>query len=133
MSGFPNFTGPMRTYFQPLTAILSTTNATPGTIFSVILPPTTTVLITANISGRRTGGVSGTAEDGASYVICGSFKNVSGVATLIGQTTIFTAEDQAGWDAAFDVTADTALMKVTGAANNDINWTATYQSGVMVS
>lgn len=133
MTSFPNFTGPQRTYFQPLTALVSTTDATATTIFSVVIPPTTTLMITADVAGRRTGGSSGTAEDGAAYKICGAFKNVAGVATIIGQTILFTAEDQAAWTVAFAVTADTALLKVTGAANNNINWTTTYQSGTRVS
>jgi len=131
VTGFANLA--QRTYSWPLTAIISTTDATATTIFSVVIPPTTTVFITADVAARRTGGSSGTAEDGAAYKIYGAFKNVSGSATLIGQGTTFVAEDQVAWGISFSVTADTAILQVTGAANNNINWTATYQSGTRAS
>ena len=119
---------------KPLTANLSTVDATTTTIFSVVIPAATTLLITAQIAARRTGGSAGTAEDGDSFVVFGAYKNVAGTATLIGsQGNIFSAKDQSGWAVTFSATGNTAILQVTGAANNNIDWIATYQSGTRVS
>jgi len=72
---------------------------------------------------RRTGGASGTAEDGASYKIAATYKNVAGTATIIGAiTTIYSNESQVGWDCTFNVSGATVLLQVTGAASNNVNW-----------
>jgi hypothetical protein len=104
-------------------ATVSTTDATQTTLQTIAIPVTTTVLIETRVTARRTGGSGGTAEDGAAYVIRAAVKNVAGVATLIGAVNAdFTAEDQAGWDATVDVNAGNARVRVTGAANNNIDW-----------
>lgn len=102
---------------------VATTNATQTTIHTFTVPATTTYMIEAYVTARRTGGSSGTAEDGAGYVIRGTYKNVAGTATLIGAVNAsYTAEDQAGWDATLNVTGATVLCQVTGAANNNVTW-----------
>lgn len=102
---------------------VATTNATQTTIHTFTIPTTTTFMIEAYVTARRTGGSSGTAEDGAGYVIRGTYKNVAGTATLIGAVNAaYTAEDQAGWDATLNVTGATVLCQVTGAANNNVTW-----------
>lgn len=112
-------------------ATTTTTNATPATLFTFTVPASTTYVIEANVIARRTGGASGTAEDGASYKIRATYKNVAGTATLVGAiTSISSAEDQAGWDATFSPTSNTVLLQVTGAASNNISWkmvARTYQ------
>lgn len=102
---------------------VATTNNTQTTIHTFTLAATTTYLIEARVTARRTGGSAGTAEDSAGYVIRGTYKNVAGTATLVGTLdTPYTAEDQAGWDATFTVTGATVLCRVTGATNNNITW-----------
>jgi hypothetical protein len=112
---------------------VATTDATVTTLQSITIPTTTTVQIHARVTARRTGGASGTAEDGAGYTIIATFKNVAGTATQIGATTaVSTHESQAAWDCAFDVTAATARIRVTGAAGNNVTWhtvTRTYPVG----
>lgn len=105
---------------------IQTTNATVTTLYTFTIPDSTTFAIHANVTARRTGGSSGTAEDGAYYERVAAFKNVAGVAAQIGSTsTPVTLEDQAGWDVTFDVTGATARVRVTGAANNDVSWILT--------
>jgi hypothetical protein len=104
----------------------ATTDATITTLHSITIPSSTTVLLTARVVARRTGGAAGTAEDGAAYVITGAFKNVAGTATQIGTTSVVSSfEDQAGWGCVFDVTAATARVRITGAINNNITWHST--------
>ncbi len=86
------------------------------------------------MTARRTGGSSGTAEDGAGYKIQGTYKKVSGTtATLIGAVNAaYTAESQSAWDATFTVSSGNVLLRVTGAANNNVTWHSTcrmYQVG----
>lgn len=102
---------------------VATTDATVTTLHTYAIPASTTVKVHVEIVARRTGGASGTAEDGAAYIIEGCYKNVAGTATIIGAlATPFTAESQAGWDATITVTAGNILVRVTGAAANNITW-----------
>lgn len=106
-----------------------TTTATQTTLHTFTIPASTTYSIEATVVARRTGGSSGTAEDGARYKITAAYKNVGGTATLIGAVTVISsAEDQGAWDATFDVTGATARVRVTGAANNNISWVMTART-----
>jgi len=101
---------------------LATTDATVTTIETIAIPTTTTVMMKGFIVARRTGGGSGTAEDGASYEFASTYKNVAGTATIIGATELVVAEDQAGWTITFVVSSADILIRVTGAASNNISW-----------
>jgi hypothetical protein len=106
---------------------VSTTDATVTTLFVLTMPATTTVAIHGYVTARRTGGSGGTAEDGAYYERVVAVKNVAGTATIIGAVgTPETIEDQAGWDATFDVTGATVRCRITGAVNNNIDWKGTF-------
>lgn len=106
---------------------VTTTDATITTLATVPIPASTTVMIEARVAARRTGGTSGTAEDGAAYIVAGAYKNVAGTATEIGEGSLFSAEDQAGWACTIDVSGSNALLQVTGAADNNVSWVATYR------
>lgn len=102
---------------------IATTNATVTTLHAFTIPASTTYFVEATVIARRTGGTSGTADDGAAYVLRGVYQNVAGTATIIGaiiQTVI--GESQAGWDATLDTTGATVRVRVTGAANNNVTW-----------
>jgi len=105
---------------------VTTTNATTATAATIAIASGNTYLIEARIVARRTGGSSGTADDGATYVRRGTYTTKSGTVTLMGsvQTIGTDAEDQAGWDATLDISGTNVLVRVTGAANNDITWFA---------
>lgn len=105
---------------------IPTTDATVTTLQTIDIAASTTYNIDCTITARRTGGASGTAEDGANYNRVAAVKNVAGTATLIGTVaTPITQEDQAAWDATIDVTAATARVRVTGAASNNVTWHST--------
>lgn len=101
---------------------VATTNATVTTLHTVAIPASTTVRIEATVVARRTGGTAGTAEDGASYKLIGTYKNVAGTATLIGAVTKQADEDQAAWDVNFTPSGGNVLIEVTGALDNNITW-----------
>lgn len=105
---------------------VATTDATVTTLHTFTVPSTTTYVIESTVVARRTGGSSGTAEDGAGYRIIATYKNVSGTATLIGSvTTLYSAESQAGWDCTYSLSGATVLLRVTGAASNNVTWHST--------
>lgn len=108
---------------------VATTNATQTTLHTFTIDATTTVMIEAQVTARRTGGTAGTAEDGAGYVIRGTYKNVAGTATLIGALDLtYTAEDVAGYDATFTLAGATVLCSVTGIASTNIVWHLTART-----
>lgn len=86
-----------------------------------------TTMYEVRVTARRTGGVSGSAEDGAAYIIRGAVKNNAGtVAFLTGSpTTTTVGESQAGWDATLDISGSSVRVRVTGATSNNITWNAT--------
>ncbi len=102
---------------------VATTDATLTTLHTLAIPVTTTVMIKGAIVARRTGGVSGTAEDGAAYEFTAAYKNVAGTATAIGTPTITViGEDQAGWDAQLNASSGNVLIQVQGATDNNVTW-----------
>ncbi len=106
-----------------VSATVSTTDATVTTLFTFTIPASTTFAIHANVVARRTGGASGTAEDGAYYERVAAIKNVAGTATLIGSvSTLVTIEDVGAYDCSIDVTGATARVRVTGVATTNIDW-----------
>lgn len=105
---------------------VSTTNATPTTIATIAVPTDSVMLITANITARRTGGVSGTAGDSATFVRTVKVKNVGGTVTAPVAQADYTSEDVKAYDANLSVTGTDLLIKVTGVATTNIDWTVTY-------
>lgn len=102
----------------------TTTDATATTTQSITMTADTMLWVRAIVAARRTGGSAGTAGDSAGYVITATYKKVgAGSATLVGAVLAdFTAEDQAGWDATFDVSTNDVRLRITGAVNNNITW-----------
>lgn len=101
---------------------VATTTATVTALHVFTVPASTTYYINATVIARRTGGSAGTAEDGGQYTLQAAYKNVGGVATIIGARTRIQNEDQVGWSADFVATGATVELRVTGAANNNITW-----------
>lgn len=101
---------------------VATTSATVTTLAT--LTPGTNRLrqIEAQVLAKRTGGSAGAAGDIAGYTIRATVQDIAGVCEVIGQTAVHTAEDQAAWDCVFDASGTTIRLRVTGAANNDIQW-----------
>lgn len=107
-------------------ARVTTTDGTVTTLHTFTLPASTTYAVEVHVVARRTGGSSGTAEDGAYYILRAVYKNAAGSATIIGsvgQTVV--GESQGGWDATLDTTGATVRVRVTGASNNNITWAMT--------
>lgn len=103
---------------------VNTTTATPATIATIPIATGASVVGQFVVKGQRTGGSSGAAGDSGGYVVRFVAKNVAGTVTIIGQNTATIGESQAGWDAAAAVSTTNVVIQGTGAANNNITWTA---------
>jgi hypothetical protein len=111
---------------------VSTTDATLSNAASFAVPADTTILIVAEVVGRRTGGSAGTAGDSAAYIRTARFKNIGGVVTRADLQTDFTSDaEQRAWDSTIVVSGTNAVVQVKGAANNDIDWHVDYSVIVM--
>lgn len=108
---------------------VATTDATPTALATIALDAFKTTQFQCWVTARRTGGVSGTAEDGAAYNVQVAYKVVGGAATEIAAETLTViGEDQAGWTVTWAPSAGNAVMSVTGAASNNVTWHATCRS-----
>lgn len=103
----------------PITNTVTTTDATVTTIATIPITDDTINLIEAHIVGRRTD-----AADRAAYIrIALVFREAAGSATLEGTVnTQFTRESSAAFDATIVVSANNALVQVTGEVAKTINW-----------
>lgn len=102
---------------------LATTDATVMTIRTIPITASRTYRIHAEVVARRTGGVAGTADDGAAYTREWAFTTKAGTVTQLGaDENIFTAEDQAGWDFDAAVSGANVVLQVVGAVDNDVVW-----------
>lgn len=105
---------------------LTTTNDVFTTIATIAIPASTTVAITTRVIGRRTGGSSGTAEDGAFFKRTATFKNVGGTATQIQSTASeVTQKDQTSFNFQFAISSGNVLLQVKGNTNNNLTWHTT--------
>lgn len=103
---------------------VNTTDATQTTLATIPITASRTYVIETCVVARRTGGSSGTADDGASYVRRATYTTKSGTVTLMGsvQTIGTDAEDQAGWDVTMTISGTNVLLRVTAAGNNNVTW-----------
>lgn len=107
---------------------VATTDATVTTLHTFTVPASTTYAIEAVVIARRKGGASGTAEDGARYVLKAVYKNVAGTATIIGAIGVEEDESVAGYNATLTVSGATVLCRVTGVATTNITWHMTART-----
>ncbi|CAB4125128.1 hypothetical protein UFOVP53_65 [uncultured Caudovirales phage] len=113
--------------FEMVQAQVSTTDATVTPIASVAIPTNSVVMLKAKIVGRRTGGTAGTVMDSAAYERTAKFKNIAGTVTIANLQSDYTSEDQAAFNGTIVVNGTNAEIQVKGAANNNMDWTVTYE------
>ena len=108
--------------YTSLINTVNTTDATVTTIHTITLATDTTQTIRGMVRARRTGGAAGATGDSAGYNFFATAKNISGTASLVSTSDVVSKEDQTGWDVTITVTGATVLIRVTGAASNNITW-----------
>lgn len=105
---------------------VTTTDATVTTLATIPVPASTTLGINGYVVARRTGGAAGTAEDGAYYRVETVYKNAAGTATNIGTTVTAIGESQAAWDVTVTQSSGDVLIRVQGAADNNVSWVGVF-------
>ncbi len=111
---------------------IATTDATPTTLQTITLAADQTYLIEARVVARRTGGVSGSDGDCATYIIKGTYNKIgAGNAAIVGALEINQQELVAGYDATLTLSGSTVLVTVTGVATTNITWHVTTFSQYM--
>lgn len=119
-NGSSNYT--RMTMFQ---ARVTTSNATPTTLWSYTPTAGRTVMLEARVVARRTAG-GGSAGDGAGYVVRAAYGITTGpTTTLFGTVDQWVREAVAGYDATFVIDgSNNIVLQVTGVAGTDISWQA---------
>lgn len=107
----------------------ATTDGSAATLATIPIPVDHTVYITYRVVARRTGGVAGSANDGAAYRLEVVAKNTAGTAAEIAAETLYViGESQAGWTITTSASSGSILIQVTGAADNNISWRGSVQT-----
>jgi hypothetical protein len=117
--------------FEMKQASVSTTDATLTTIATVVIPSNSAVMIKAKIIGKRTGGTAGSPFDGAVYERTARFKNIEGTVTKHNLQSDYTSEDQSVFNGTISVLGTDAAIQVRGAANNNMDWSVTYEVSIL--
>lgn len=98
----------------------TTTDATWTTVMSIKIPLSVGMGIEAKVIG-----IKNDASQGANYVLKGTYRNNAGTLSAIGTpTSAHLAEDDAAWDARFNVNGQKVEVQVKGKAATTIRWTA---------
>jgi len=107
---------------EAVSAVLTTTDATPTVILTLPIRPTTVYLLEWVALARQSAG-SGTIGDGAAYQGLVAAHLVVATATVIGSAaSLLAVEDDTNWDAAVSFTGNQIEWTVTGAASKTIKW-----------
>jgi len=100
-------------------AEVATTDATVTSLWTLTTVSDTIYQVRATVIATETTD----HDEAASYELIATFKNDGGTLTQVGTTTVaHSAEDTAGWDAVFDVSAGDIRVRVTGAAATNVSW-----------
>jgi len=107
---------------------VTTTNATVTSLATIGTTTNSTETVKIYVTAIRSGGIAGAAGDRATYEGCVNIGNVAGTVTVNGGagavaiTAIY--ESQAAWAVDVIQSGTTYLIRVTGAANNNVSWYA---------
>lgn len=98
----------------------TTTNATPLDVYTQAVAPDSVAVLEVTVAAN-----SSAAGQRAAYVMIATVYRVGvGVATLLGAVTVVhQRESDPAWDADVIVSGTNAVVRVTGAALTNINWT----------
>lgn len=104
-------------------ATVNTVDAATTTLQTIPIPNNKGVLIESRITCRKTAGAGvGTIGDVNAYIRTVKAKNVGGIVTIGVIQSSFTSEDIAVFNATFSVSGTNVLVRVNGAANDNVTW-----------
>ena len=114
--------------WEKFQAQISTTDATVTTAASFTTLTDSVTYIKATITARRTGGLAGTAGDSAIFTRTIRAKNIGGTVTVATLQTDFTSVESGNkWQATINASGTAVRVRVTGAVDNNIDWTVNYE------
>lgn len=99
---------------------VSTESGAPTVVAAIVADIDAVFMLEAMVVGRR-----GSGNEGAGFLLAGTFRRNDGVLVQVGATTaIATHRDNAAWTAAFAVSGHHIQVVVTGVAAVPIDWVA---------
>lgn len=108
---------------MPSQEVVRATDATVTTLAAINVPVNKVIVCSGFVVARRTGGSSGSTNDGAGYTVEFCANNTSGTAALIGSGTVTAlGESQAAWAVTLSASGNDIRVRVAGAANNSVTW-----------
>lgn len=110
---------------------VSTTDATPTTIATIVPGLNTSVQVKSFLQGRRTGGIAGSSGDAGSFERSFRIKNDGGTVTVSNLSSDFTDRDQSTWTIRAIVLAGNVLLQVIGSVDNNIDWQGAVRTFVV--
>lgn len=109
--------------YLPTQALVRTNDATVTTLATIPVPLNQVVKVQGQVAAHRTGGSAGATNDGAGYTLDFVCTNTAGTAAIIGTASVTTiGESQAAWAVTVTFSGTNALVRVAGAANNNVTW-----------
>lgn len=109
--------------YLPTLALIRTADATVTTLATLVVPVNQVVKVWGQVAAHRTGGSAGATNDGAGYTVDFVATNTAGTAAIIGAASVTAiGESQAAWAVTVTFSGGNALIRVTGAANNNVTW-----------
>lgn len=103
---------------------VNTTDATLTTLATIPTVTDKTMLLEVKIIGYRTGGVSGVAGDGATYIRTARVVNVAGTVSMYNLQSDYTSESTVTFNGTLTVSGTDITVDVTGAATTNMTWRA---------
>lgn len=105
-----------------LSGRVATTDATQTNLYTFTIPTGVTYSIEATVIAKRTGGSAGTTGDSLKWTFSGVLNNPSGTVGVVGTPNTNLQRNNSNWAVSTSVAGSTAIIKVTGVANNNISW-----------
>lgn len=81
-------------------------------------------LVEVRVTGRRIGGLSGSAGDGCTFKRTFRVKSISSSVTIHDRQSDYTSKDQSVFNIQSIVSGTNIIIRVIGAIDNNITWTA---------
>lgn len=103
--------------------LVSTTNATPTTLYTYTLTNSATTKINIQVVGIKSDNTQA-----ASYDFSVTVRANTGVYNLVGSVSKYAVEDNTAWDCEVSLSTNTLLITVTGVAATNISWGGTIST-----
>jgi len=108
---------------------IQTLDEVPKTLYQIVVPLNSTMLIQTWVTAARTSGTAGNIGDSGTFIKIGTVKNIGNVLSLKLVESAYTYRDQS-WLVFLDTTGTDVRVRVKGSLNNTVNWSGKTRSQV---